>query len=336
MIELPAVRYDGQTSARLPVVLRFFDTGMLQVRGEGIEQHFTFDKVSALPRVGRLPLRLEFPDGAACEIEDHPDLARVIALLPGRRVGRLVHRLENRLTYIGITLALAIAVLFGVIQYGIPVAARHIAERIPVGMERHMGEQTLAALDEALCTPTTLPVARRDALLETFHAFGLRTRAPTVNILFRQCAALGPNAFTLPAGTIIFTDDLVNLSDDDRQLLGVLAHEIGHVHYRHTLRHLLSNSATALLLIMLTGDIGSASSLAATLPTLLVQSKFSRAAEIESDDYAIGMLHRANIDPAYLADLLERMTAQGGGDHAPGFLSTHPQTEARIAKLRNE
>ena len=80
--------------------------------------------------------------------------------------------------------------------------------------------------------------------------------------------ALGPNAFALPAGTIVITDELVQLARHDDELRAVFAHEIGHITGRHAMRMLLQNSATALLAVGLLGDVSAVSSMTAAVPAV--------------------------------------------------------------------
>ena len=147
---------------------------------------------------------------------------------------------------------------------------------------------------------------------------------------FRSSPIIGPNAFALPSGIIVMTDELVKLAKNDREVLAVLAHELGHVRHRHTMRRLLEGSATVLIIAGVTGDIASAASLAATAPTLLLQTKYSRDNEREADRYAIEMMKKAGMDPRYLGSLLARLESEIGRRGAlPSFLSSHPSTEDR-------
>ena len=99
------------------------------------------------------------------------------------------------------------------------------------------------------------------------------------------------------------------------------------------MRHVLQNSVTGLLVVILTGDVGTASSLAAALPALLVQTKFSRDFEVEADDFAIALLDEQGISPIYLGEILQRMEIEAGNGKFPGFMSTHPSTDTRINKF---
>src|SRR5207253_5111075 len=117
---------------------------------------------------------------------------------------------------------------------------------------------------------------------------------------------LGANAFALPSGIIVVTDDLVRLSRSDDEVLGVLAHELGHVKHRHTMRRLLEGSATALIIAGVTGDVASTTSLAAAAPTLLLQTRHSRDNEREADADAVQTTRRADPDPTHLARIRTR------------------------------
>ena len=46
---------------------------------------------------------------------------------------------------------------------------------------------------------------------------------------FRHGGYIDANAFALPSGIIVMTDELVELAKSDDELISVLAHEIGHV-----------------------------------------------------------------------------------------------------------
>ncbi|MBI5110091.1 MAG: M48 family metallopeptidase, partial [Rhodocyclales bacterium] len=115
----------------------------------------------------------------------------------------------------------------------------------------------------------------------------------------------------------------------------VLAHEIGHLEQRHGLRRVLQDSATALVVIAVTGDIGSLVSLTAALPALVLQSKYSRDFETEADDFARAYLARRGIPVDALTAILLRMEQKAGrSNSAPDYLSSHPATRERVERAR--
>src|SRR5690606_5779413 len=155
---------------------------------------------------------------------------------------------------------------------------------------------------------------------------------------------LGANAFALPSGTVVFTDQLVRLAERDEELLGVLAHEIGHIERRHGLRQVLQGSALGLLAMTVTGDLSSVSSLIAGIPVILTQLGYSRDFEHEADRFAAELMVSQGIDPALLGSMLMRLEQDVRQCPQPGrceatehgwsnYLSTHPPTAERLRQL---
>ena len=104
-------------------------------------------------------------------------------------------------------------------------------------------------------------------------------------------------------------------------------------------------SAAGLIVATMTGDLTSITSLAATLPTVLVDASFSREFEREADDAAIAWMKSAGIAPRRYAEVLGRLQAQhnvrrseSDAEKHPvrNYLSTHPDTEERIRHILKE
>ena len=83
----------------------------------------------------------------------------------------------------------------------------------------------------------------------------------------------------------------------------MLAHEVGHLYNRHSLRIVLQNSAVAVIIAAVTGDLTSITALSATVPTVLMQAKYSRDFEREADAFAFSYLKSVDIDPNVLQQL---------------------------------
>ena len=211
---------------------------------------------------------------------------------------------------------------------------------LPAATESLIGRDTLAALDRFVFTPSKLPPERQEALRKLFAGMGAgmaaeKSGTSAYRLELRKGGRVGPNALALPAGIVVVTDELVELSKDDREIEAVLAHEIGHLRQRHILRHVLQDSATALLVAATLGDLTSLTTLAAAAPTLLLQAKFSRDFEREADDFALDYLAKRGIPLETFAAILQRMEEKRpGGKDASDYLSTHPASRERIARAR--
>lgn len=328
---LEAVYFDGKCSRGHPVSL-FVSAGKLKVVGRDVSEAFDARRVRRSLRVANTPRWLYLPGGGACVTADNDAVDRMTR---DGRYERTLHRWESRPAYAAAAIVLVAGALWLLVNRVVPVAVEQIAARIPIGAESALGRETLSGMERYLLQPSKLFAARQAALRAKFDAM-VRTAGATTpyRLEFRASPVIGPNAFALPSGIIVMTDELVRYAINDHELLGVLAHELGHVHHRHTMRRLLESSATALIIAGVTGDVASATALAAAAPTVLLQMKYSRDNEREADQYAIEMMRKAGYDPGHLAAVLKRMDSRMPGRGVPGFLSSHPPTEEREALAR--
>ena len=154
----------------------------------------------------------------------------------------------------------------------------------------------------------------------------------TYELVFRDGGRAGANAFALPSGIVILTDQLVALAEDDAELQAIMAHEIGHVRNRHALRSLLQRSFATGLLIVVTGDVTAAGGMLVTLPTMLLRAGYSREFELEADAVARDYLQRTGQPLTLYTGLLQRMS-EASPSSTPGLLRTHPATPERIEEF---
>ena len=341
MTDVRALYFDGKSSDGHEVTLGLESQSMLHVRGAGIDLSFPLAEVRASDRIGSSRRHLHFPDGSQCETGDNDGVDSMFAAqapAASQLLPRLLHHWESRLGYALAAVVITVAAAWTFIAWGIPGLARQVAFALPAATETLIGSDALAALDRFVFTPSRLPPERQEAL-RSLHA-GMTAGiegAGDYRLELRRGGRLGANALALPAGIIVMTDELAELSMDDRELEAVLAHEIGHLRQRHILRLVLQNSATALLVAVTVGDLTSLTSLAAAAPTLLLQAKFSRDFEREADDFALDYLARRGIPPEKFAAILQRMEEKRqAGTNASDYLSTHPATRERIDRARGK
>ena len=329
MTDVRALYFDGKSSDGHKVSIGLDEQQqLLRVRGAGIDLGWPIAQVRASDRIGSSQRYIYFSDGSQCQSGDNDGVDQLFAAREPA-AARLLHRWENGLGYALGALVLTVAAAWAFIALGIPAIAKQVAFALPPATEKLIGSDALAALDRFVFAPSKLP-PERQAALRKIHA-GMAASGDRLE--FRRGGRVGANALALPAGIIILTDELVELSKDDRELESVLAHETGHLRQRHILRHVLQNSATALLIAVTVGDITSLTSLAAAAPTLLLQAKFSRDFEREADDFALAYMAQRGIPPEMFGAILKRMEEKrGGGKNDSDYLSTHPATRERIER----
>jgi len=329
MSTIAAQYFDGKRAQRHAVTL-VLARGRIKIVGRDVDTEFDAGRVRVSTRIASTPRWIFLPGGGACVSGDNDAVDRLVRERP---LQRLLHRLEAHAPLAAVAVLLVAALFWAIVDYGLPYAAARVAEHIPVEAEEALGREALDGMDRFGLQPSRLPPEQRAELAAKFEALAaLAPDAPAYQLEFRNAPAIGANAFALPSGIIVLTDELARLAEADEEILAVLAHELGHVRHRHIMRHLLEGSAVALLVTGVTGDVATATSLAAAAPTLVLQSKFSRDNEREADAYGLALLRRAGIAPQHFSAILARMEAQAPrGPMLPTFLSSHPATEERKA-----
>jgi predicted Zn-dependent protease len=336
MTQFRARYYDGKTSQQREVLVWAEPSGRLRVSGDGVDFSSTIAEVRPSLRVGNTRRHLQFADGSQCETDDNDAVDRIFAGVRSEAPGRLIHRWESRLGYALFALALTAAALWAAIDYGIPALAKRLASVLPPSIETALGRDALAALDRILLAPSKLPPARQEKVRALFSnmASGIEG-ADGYRLELRSSKRLGANALALPSGEVVVTDQLVELAKSDDELVAVLAHEIGHLRQRHGLRRLLQDSATVLLIAVVTGDLTSIASLATALPAILLQAKYSRDFEREADAFAVEYMKQHGIPSESFGAILLRMDERrGAAADIPDYLSTHPAARERAERSR--
>ncbi len=148
------------------------------------------------------------------------------------------------------------------------------------------------------------------------------------------------NAFALPGGQIFITFALFSkLTDssgrlDEDMLAGVLGHEIGHVIGRHSAERIAKQDLTQGLLsgAAVGFDPSTAQGMAAIAN--IINMKYGRGDELESDDLGVRLMIDANYNPEELIGVMEILKTAAGPNRTPEFQSTHPDPENRIQKIK--
>ena len=331
---MPATWYDGQSSRAIAVRLAVEDGNLRIVFDDDAPiRQWPLEVIGINPRLGSTPRILRLPDGARVEVADSLELDAWFGH-GDSRIEAFADWLERRRLAIAAAAAATVLAMVLFVQFGVPWLAREIAGRMPTAVERHVSGQVAALLERTYFSPSKLPATRREALQRRFRAMVEgESRSTQMRLILVHAPGIGPNAFTLPDGRIYLTDQLVGLAKSDEEVLAVLAHEAGHHVHRHGMRQAIESSSVFLLAGMLFGDV-SGSSLAVSIPAVLLESGFSRGHEEEADAYAFDLLRRRGQSPRAFATMMRRLSAvhpEESADGATRYLSTHPPSPERIA-----
>ena len=320
--------YDGQTAGAEHVALEIVG-GSLKFDLAGATQWVEIDTATVVEPVGNGPWIVELADGASLKITDAAFGEKL-----AEEYGSLgfIRMLEGAWHWALVSIVVAVVATWGALTYGVPVLATSVAFALPENVSARLSDEGLGAMDDLLFDQSELPAETIERVTGLFE--DIKTAHPEYlpyRLEFRA-SRIGPNAFAVPGGIVVMTDELIELAESDGEIVAVLAHEVGHLHGRHSLRILLQNSLSALLIAGLTGDISNITALSAAIPTILMQAKYSRDFEREADDFAFEYLKARRLPTDALSDLLMRLDESEFDDDEgiSGWLSSHPPSRQRI------
>lgn len=305
--------------------------------------------------IGNLPYRIDFNDGAAFETLCRSEIESCFKKTPSQFRWR-IHALESSRKWVIAVVLLLPVLVFAFLKYGLPEIAEIMAPKIPVEVLAHLDTQVIDSFDDSeWLTLSTASSAHSKMLERAWFGFG---DTSMYNLLQRNGEYFGANAFALPGGTIVVTDQLLEILNDEQQIAAVLAHEMGHVELHHGTRNIIQSMGVATTFSVLIGDVGFlAESILVVAPTLLQQMSYSREFEREADRFAIERLEEIGISAGCLAASLnailhsgketeeEQTSKEQQSTNTPkdkpsskvqrllNYLSTHPAMEERIAAV---
>jgi len=223
-----------------------------------------------------------------------------------------------------LALLLPIALIVFVVQNPDPLVG-WIVDRIPPSVEKAIGGQVEREISARAITGGPLS----DALSRITAELSKGIQDPPFEMRFFLVPDATCNAFAAPGGVIAVHTGLLAQAESPEEVAGVLAHEIGHVLLRHSLRQMVYRAGlwSAIRLLLSGADswvLGGAE--------MLTALSYSREDEGEADGKGLEILEAAGIDPEGLVRFFER-TADND-PLMPALLSTHPTSEGRARRLR--
>lgn len=215
-----------------------------------------------------------------------------------------------------------------------PATGRREIIFVDTQREISMGKDMDAAIRQKM------PVVSDAALQERIDAIG--NRVATVSDrqdLPYHFAVVGEedlNAFAIPGGYVYVNDGLMRAATDD-ELACVLAHEIGHVAAKHSVKQLQTMLGYQLVVGLAAGITGQeAAANAMNLVFNIVNKGYSRKDELLADELAVRYAQRSGYNPLGLVTFFQKLKAAAkarGAALRVEFLSSHPDLDERIQKV---
>ncbi len=342
MPRLPSTWFDGRSPRAQACDLCIEGEELVLTLESGVRR-YPLREVRWAERRSHGQRQSELPDGSLIQ---HADAGEWDAWrqASGQREGAVVGWMQSwRATLVA--MVASVVFLGAAWIWGVPWLSQALAQQVPHSLEVRLGEQGMQQLDRLFLQPSALPAQQQEALRTRFRSAVERAfpegSSPAWQLAFHRSQALGANAFALPGGFIVITDDLVNLlADQPDAITGVLAHELGHVHHRHGLDLMVRASLVSALVGVVLGD---ASGFLASVPATLATQAYSRDAERAADAFAAQLLERSGVSPSVMVAFFERIrqqeeTDQDDGGHGdtslPIAIASHPGHDERIRFFR--
>jgi predicted Zn-dependent protease len=147
------------------------------------------------------------------------------------------------------------------------------------------------------------------------------------------------NAFAVPGGYIYLTRGIMAQFNNEAELVGVLAHEMGHIAARHTVSQQSKQQLGTLLLIggMIASEQFAQYAQYAMQGMQLLFLKFSRDDETQADQLGVEYSSKMGYDAQKMADffrVLEKMSLAESQGGVPTWMSTHPDPGDRQTAVR--
>jgi Zn-dependent protease with chaperone function len=323
-----AIYFDGVSNRKHKVVIRFGPALEIVIDGV-LAATWGYGEVRRVDSArGTLRLMcLSAPSLARIEIHDDPLAHEVESRCPALQATAGDQRQTLRIVLYS---AAALVSFAGLLFYGIPLLAERLTPLIPYSFERRLGEavdkQVHSIFGDKICTePAGRAALAR--LVERLQSAAHLTEAFDVQVL--QTAV--PNAFALPGGRIYVSGGLLAQAKNPDEIAGVIAHELGHLHHRDSLRRLIQDGGTGFLFGILFGDVLGGSAIIFASRSL-ISGSYSRDAERGADAFSIDVMHQLGRSTKPLGELLVRIS-RPEVEKTLSILSSHPLTTERLKMM---
>ncbi len=328
--------YDSYSSkGRSAVLVLDSDEFYAELTDAGTVENFEFERVEdKLPGV---PRRIFFK--SARSFVPSGDLPSEIENYFDGSGSRFLLWLEKFSFSKSLTLFATCLLFFIGARVALPVLADSMAMRVPQRIESKIGKSAFENLDYVEFEPSALEPERiarlKNQAMKMAVAAGFE---PPPEIYFRKSKYFGANAFALPGGPVVITDELVKHLGSDDLTVAVIAHEYAHIKARHGIKNFLHTAGFFTVAAIFFGANETVLEEIAVAGIALSNLDYGRRQEIEADTIGAAILSDAGFDPGNMAKALKSLKSIRCGEEngeencaeIPQWLSTHPSIDERI------
>ncbi|WP_423910036.1 M48 family metallopeptidase [Candidatus Spongiihabitans sp.] len=305
-------------------------------------------------RVGNIPRRITFNDHSIFETQNNDKIDQWINLSGTEgKFGAVLHEIESKWRWIVSSLVTVILISFAGVNWGLPWSSQALARTVPDGVVKKVSSHTMSVLDKLFFESSQISADRQGDLETHFYALTQslkKNQAAEFKLHFRKLGVA--NAFALPSGDIIISDELLAIIENQNQVDAVLLHEVGHVVNNHGLQQIIRSSIVSFVVAMIAGEPSGLGEMFVALPTFMLHSHYSREHEVEADLFALQAMVEKGIDPVHFAEVLKKIDpnlpkmeqeysdqdeklkqASPEDESVLDYFSSHPATSDRIVTV---
>ncbi len=180
------------------------------------------------------------------------------------------------------------------------------------------------------------PISTDTALTRYVNLVGLTVASqdPRGDITYHFAVLETPsvNAFAAPGGYVFVTRGALGLMQNEAELAGVLAHEVGHVNRRHVINQIRKSDTMREVRNQLDLQGATLDRVVGTGANALFMG-LSRGDEMEADSLGLEYASGAGYDPGGLAAFVGRLNRHAGEGPVSEFFATHPKPDDRVERL---
>lgn len=324
--------FTARSSRRVPASLVWGGTSVRLESADGALLHE--GAVTLNEQLPGGPQLVHIEDGWLFEVACGQDGGNI----PGPRHDRWLSSLETWHPRLAGVLVVCLLAGFTIWRWGLGLLVSLALALTPHHIVKGIDASQMAIVDRSIARQTRLSDETRDRVSRIFNDLIAKADAAPwggYQLHFRDMPEIGANAFAMPGGTIVITDQLVEqFKQDEDVIAAVLGHEIAHVFEKHGLAQLYRAGSIYLLVTLIVGDAGPILEGLLREGNLLLSLSYSREHEEEADRLGVRTAQEAGYDGTALARFFESLEKEGGVD-GPSWMSTHPSNHDRIEKIRS-
>lgn len=292
MTKIVGQLYQLGSSKSVEAVISLIGDNTICISFDEDKQHFESQQINISSRLGNSARYIDIAEFGRFETPDNDAVDTLHKQIRGSKPGTLLHRLEANLSLIIIAVVVTAVFVWVSLTYGIPIVSDKIVAALPARTADLLEDKFFEEIDENWFSESKLSEQRQgevnDLYAQVAASMGVNPEQQNFRFYLRNAEdSVGANALALPSGTIIMTDQLVMAADSDKQIAGVIAHELGHVLGQHSMKQIVRGSLLTFIVALIAGDVAGASSTIVAAPVVLMELRYSRDLELEADQYAI-------------------------------------------------